>query len=61
MNCLRCGREFNNPVPEVVNPKGNKEIACVHWCGDCNSKVMGIIFRHTSAYRKRLMPKGGKE
>jgi len=48
--CRRCGREFTNPVPEVTDPSGNKEIACVEWCSDCNALAMSILFRWSSAY-----------
>ena len=53
--CLRCGKEFSNPVPEVVNPEGNREIATKEWCPKCNGLAMGIIFRQSSAYK---IPKG---
>lgn len=49
--CLRCRREFTNPVPEVHFPDGHKEIACIQWCSDCNSYAMSVEFRDSSAYR----------
>jgi len=51
--CLRCGREFENPVPEVIDPEGGKEIATSEWCSDCNKLVMSIVFREVSAYRTK--------
>jgi len=52
MKCFRCGRGFTNPVPEVTDPTGNREIACKDWCSDCNCLVMSVIFREISAYRR---------
>lgn len=50
MKCVRCGTEFDNPVPEVTNPAGNTEIACNGWCPACNAFAMAIAFRFSSAY-----------
>lgn len=51
MRCRRCGRDFTTPIPDIVNPQGNLEIACVEWCAECNALAMSIIFRESSAYR----------
>jgi len=51
MKCLRGGKEYNNPIPEVSNPEGIKEIATREWCSDCNALTMAVIFRRSSAYR----------
>lgn len=51
--CLRCGRAFSNPVPEVTHPEGIHEIATHEWCTDCNIFAMNILFRWSSAYRVR--------
>lgn len=53
MKCLRCKRDFENPVPSVTNADGNMEIACRDWCPDCNTLAMSIIFRESSAYRTK--------
>lgn len=49
--CRRCGREFTNPVPEVTNPGGDTEIACVEICADCNCFIMNIVRRSDCAYK----------
>lgn len=49
--CLRCGREFENPVPPVVNPEGGREIATSEFCADCNKLIMSVVFRDATAYR----------
>jgi len=49
--CLRCGREYETPFPEIVRPGGWEEIATKEWCADCNKLVMSVIFREISAYR----------
>lgn len=51
--CRRCGREFTNPTPEVKEPGGRTEIACVGWCSDCNALTMSVLFREISAYRTK--------
>ncbi len=38
--CIRCGKKFDNPTPEIKNSKGNTEIACVGWCAACNKVGM---------------------
>jgi len=53
--CRRCGREFDNPVPEVTHPEDNREIASVECCADCNTLIMSVIFRGISAYRKERL------
>lgn len=53
--CRRCGREFSNPVPEVTYPEGIHEIACDEWCADCNALAMSIVFRESSAYKRKLL------
>ena len=50
MECLRCGREFTNPTPEVLRPGGNLEIASKDWCSACNKLAMAVVFRWSSAY-----------
>jgi len=50
MKCLRCGRELDNPVPEVVNPGGIRDIACEEWCAACNALAMSVVYRESSAY-----------
>lgn len=52
MNCLRCGAEFDNPVPPVTNPEGRMdEIMSVHWCPDCNAIGNSVLFRENAAYQ----------
>lgn len=51
--CRRCGREFDNPVPEVTYPKGSHEVACAEWCADCNAFVMNIVYREFTAYMRK--------
>lgn len=61
--CLRCGKEFDSPVPEVTYPGGINEIACNEWCAECNKFAVSILFRWSSAYRikRPLDPvRGGK-
>lgn len=61
--CLRCGRPFDNPVPDVTYPEGNPEIACSEWCSDCNTLAMSVVFRESSSYRRKPLRdpvKGGK-
>lgn len=53
--CRRCGREFDNPVPEVTYPKGLHEIATSEWCAECNVFTMSIVFRESSAYKVRRL------
>lgn len=48
--CLRCGREFTNPVPEVTNPGLIRDIACKGWCAACNAFTMSVVYRWSSAY-----------
>lgn len=51
MSCLRCGRDFSDPVPSVTNPDGrNPEVACRDWCGDCNRIAMMAVHRTSSLY-----------
>lgn len=49
--CRRCGKEFDNPMPEVTYPEGINEIACREWCAECNQFAVTILFRWSSAYR----------
>lgn len=51
--CRRCGKEYENPVPKVVNPTGNKEFATSEWCATCNKRAMTVVFRESSAYWKK--------
>ena len=48
--CLRCGKDFRDPVPEIVNPGGNVEIATADWCAACNKAAMAALGRQRSAY-----------
>lgn len=53
MKCKRCGREFSNPVPPLGFPNTSEpdyEIACIHWCPDCNRAAMMAVHRGGSAY-----------
>ncbi len=49
--CLRCGKEFSNPIPPVTNPEGYTEIATDLWCADCNALVMTVLSRGRTAYQ----------
>lgn len=49
--CKRCGKEFSNPIPEVKNPDGIREVATVECCADCNALIMWVLYRDRSAYR----------
>ena len=51
MKCLRCDREFDNPIPEVTDPNGRYEIATSEWCAGCNAFTMSVLLRWASAYR----------
>ncbi len=51
--CRRCGRKFDNPVPEITFPEGINEIACSEWCAECNQFAVSVLFRWSSAYRMR--------
>lgn len=51
--CLRCGRKYETPFPEVVIPDGRMEIASEEWCADCNRLAMTLVFREISAYRMK--------
>ena len=53
MKCLRCGKDFDDPRPEVTQPGLNPEIACVSYCPDCNRAVMSYVFRNNSAYFRK--------
>ena len=55
--CLRCNKEFDNPVPEVTNvsPHAITEIATEDWCSDCNRLTMNLMFREATAYKVRLL------
>ena len=62
--CKRCGREFDNPVPEVTYPEGIHDIATKEWCADCNALTLTVLFRESSAYRKLPLHdpmKGGRD
>ena len=50
--CLRCGKEYDEPIPEVTHPEGDREIASVHYCARCNTLIMTVLFRNNSAYRR---------
>lgn len=50
MICLRCKKEFENPIPPITNTKGVEEIATVRWCADCNALTMSVLYRGGSAY-----------
>ncbi len=50
--CVRCGKEYDEPIPKVTDPTGIKEIASEHFCADCNALIMTVIYRNRSAYRK---------
>ena len=56
--CKRCGKEFENPIPEIKKPDGNKEIATIEWCAECNEFAMSILYRGRSAYDS---PKLGRQ
>ena len=50
-HCRRCGREFDNPVPEVSNPSGIRtDIASTEWCSDFNKTAMSALYRDSGAY-----------
>ena len=52
MKCLRCGLEYDNPVPEVTNPEGQiMEIMTVEWCPACNAIGVSVLFRERCAYQ----------
>lgn len=51
MKCLRCGKEFDNPIPEVTYPEGINEIVCREWCAECNKFAVSVLFRWSSAFR----------
>lgn len=51
MKCLRCDKEFDNPVPEVTVPNGRHEIATSEWCAECNAFTMNVVLRWASAYK----------
>ncbi len=55
MKCLRCSREFDNPIPEVINHEGNHGIASVEWCAECNKRAMAALLRTASAYYEHGM------
>jgi hypothetical protein len=63
--CLRCGREFKNPVPKIRNISNVRpellhyDIACVKWCANCNRVAMSGIFRNNSAYFDPNLPFDG--
>jgi len=50
-NCLRCSREFDDPIPEITHPEGRVEIICREWCAECNQFVATVVLRSSSAYR----------
>lgn len=57
--CRRCGKEYDNPVPPVTNPKGEiTEIMTVEWCPQCNAVGASVLFREKSAYQ--VMQSDGK-
>lgn len=51
--CLRCGKDFDDPVPEITYPEGIREIATKEYCAGCNAFVMSIVFRESSAYKQK--------
>ncbi len=64
MKCLRCGKEYDDPVPEIIQPDGVTEIATREWCAGCNAFAMSIVYRGRSAYSKPVFydpSKGGQE
>jgi DNA-directed RNA polymerase subunit RPC12/RpoP len=58
MRCLRCGKEFDNPYPEIKIKDRNTEIACKEWCAKCNELVMHVLYRGRSAYQSPKLSKG---
>lgn len=50
MKCARCGAEYTNPVPEVVDTDGIREIVSADWCAPCNRFVAAIVWQKRSAY-----------
>lgn len=61
MKCIRCNREYTNPIPKIRNTKGNPqtEIAAVDYCPNCNRVVMSAVYRNNSAYFDQTLPFGG--
>ena len=55
MKCLRCGKDFETPYPEIVYPELDREIACVEWCPECNALVVNVVHRGSSAYKSRRL------
>jgi len=55
MKCLRCGRDFEDPVPSVLQPDGDfTEIMCRDWCSDCNKIGLLVVYRGKSIYTDPL-------
>lgn len=49
--CVRCGKEYSNSIPPVVNPRGLvTEIATYLWCAECNRLAVMLVFRESSVY-----------
>ncbi len=48
--CLRCGKEYDDPRPEIIIPGVNPEIATSEWCAECNKVSMAALYRNRSAY-----------
>lgn len=59
MICKRCGKEYEDPYPEIVGEGVNYEIATLEYCADCNALVMTLVHRESSAYYKN--PKKEKD
>lgn len=63
--CLRCGRQFSNPIPKVRNLNAprcellHKDIATLEWCANCNRIAVSGIFRNNSAYFDPKLPFDG--
>jgi len=54
MKCLRCGNDFENPVPPITNPEGKStEIASSEWCSVCNQRAVMLIHREDTVYYDR--------
>jgi DNA-directed RNA polymerase subunit RPC12/RpoP len=52
VKCLRCGKEYDNPIPKVTNLEGEiTEIMTKDWCARCNAIGTSVLFRERCAYQ----------
>lgn len=55
--CLRCGKKFTNPIPEVTNPNGVRaDIFTDDWCAKCNQIALMASQRRNTIFFDKNVP-----